>query len=281
MRPLPTLLRTTALTLALGAGLLVIEAGSVVVAPTAVYLDHQTRASSVVLYNPGTEPEEVTVEAVLGYPTTGDDGTLYLHLEEEAQDPRSAAPWIRAFPRQVVVGPGERRTVRLLGEPPADLPDGEYWTRLIFTSRGQSLPVDAPPGAGGVQVGLDLEVRTVIAATYRKGAVATGLEVVGFEPRQEEGALRFRSRLERSGTAAWIGLLQLELRNAQGAAVQAWEEQVAVYDRYDRAFAFPLETLPPGTYQLHARFTTDREDVPEAFRLEAPDVVLTAEVELR
>ncbi|TVP42677.1 MAG: hypothetical protein EA350_14960 [Gemmatimonadales bacterium] len=263
--------RVAALTLLLGTLFLGAEAASIVVAPTAVYIDHQTRSAEVVLFNPSDVAEEVTVEAVFGYPATRDDGSLYLELEEDSTNPRSAASWIRPFPRRMIIQPGARQVVRLLGEPPADLPDGEYWTRLVFTARGQSLPVSASAGSPPVRVGLDLEVRTIIAATYRKGTVDTGLEVSDLDPRVEADTLHLRPLLVRRGSAAWIGAFHLRLLLANGAEVRGWQEQVAVYDRYHRAFAYPLEGLPAGTYTLEARLTTRRDDVPAGFRLAAPD----------
>jgi hypothetical protein len=273
-------LRTSALTLLLGLTILAAEAASIVVAPTAVYIDHRTRSASVTLFNPSDTPEEVTIDAVFGYPATSDDGTLYLHLDPDTDDPRSAAPWLRAFPRQVVVAPGARQVVRLLGEPPADLPDGEYWSRLVITSRGQSIPVDAPPGAQGVRVGLDLEVRTVIAATYRKGPVETRLEVGALEPSVTDGTLRLRPRLVRQGSAAWIGSLRLSLHDAAGAEVRNWSEQVAVYEVYEREFSYDVADLPSGSYTLRAVFSTDRGDIPAAFRLPTSEQVLEAGVVL-
>jgi len=266
-------LRTSALTLLLGVTLLAAEAASIVVAPTAVYIDHQTRSASVTLFNPGDTAEEVTIDAVFGYPATSDDGTLYLHLDPDSDDPRSAASWLRAFPRQVVVAPGARQVVRLLGEPPADLPDGEYWSRLVITSRGQSIPVDAPPGSQGVRVGLDLEVRTVIAATYRKGPMQTGLDVGDLDASVTDGTLRLRPRLVRQGSAAWIGSLRLSLVNGSGTEVAGWTEQVAAYEVYHREFSYDVGSLPSGSYTLRAVFSTDREDIPAPFRLRTPDVV--------
>jgi hypothetical protein len=271
-------LRTSALTLLLGLTILAAEAASIVVAPTAVYIDHQTRSASVTLFNPGDTAEEVTIDAVFGYPATADDGTLYLHLDPDTDDPRSAAPWLRAFPRQVMVPPGARQVVRLLGEPPADLPDGEYWSRLVVTSRGQSIPVDAPPGSQGVRVGLDLEVRTVIAATYRKGAVDTGLDVGALDALVTDGSLRLRPRLVRQGSAAWIGTLRLALHDASGTEVRSWTEQVAVYEVYHRAFSYDVRDLPPGSYTLRAVFSTNRDDIPAAFRLPTADQVHVAGV---
>src|SRR5204862_7437145 len=53
----------------------------------------------------------------------------------------SAAAWVQAFPRRLTIAPLERQTVRLLVTPPAGLPDGEYWARLIISARGGKLPL--------------------------------------------------------------------------------------------------------------------------------------------
>ena len=131
---------TLAWTSLLLVGGLTTEAMAIVVAPTAIYLTSDDRAAVIQLYNPSTQPEEVSVEAIFGYPATDEEGRIGLRMSEEG-DPRSAADWVQVLPRRLVVPPGQRRAVRLLARPPLELRDGEYWTRLIFTSRGQSVPV--------------------------------------------------------------------------------------------------------------------------------------------
>ncbi|MDT8341452.1 MAG: hypothetical protein RQ751_08075, partial [Longimicrobiales bacterium] len=265
--------------LLLGAGLSG-RVAAIAVAPTAVYLRDGAAGEAVTLYNPSDTPEEVTVSAVFGYPTTDSDGRLYLLVDSAGDDPRSAVPWIQALPRRLVVPPGERRTVRLLARPPAGTPDGEYWARLVFAARGQTLPVAGAPDSTGVQVGLSLEVRTVIAVSYRRGAVSTGVDVVGFEPRVEGDSLVVRPDFRRTGAAAYIGRLDFTLLDATGTPVRRWDEQIAVYRTYHRRYAYPVDDLPAGRYTLALRMGTDREDVPPHARLPTEPVERTAEVVL-
>jgi hypothetical protein len=254
-------------------GGLTTEAVAIVVAPTAIYLTADDRAAVIQLYNPSTQPEEVSVEAIFGYPATDEEGRIGLHMTEE-KDPRSAADWIQVLPRRLVVPPGERRAVRLLAQPPLELRDGEYWTRLIFTSRGQSVPVTGTDTAA-VKIGLGLEVRTVIALTYRKGAVDTGLRVRDFEPRIEGDSLLMRPEFLRAGEGAYIGRMELTLIDTAGIPVRSWEEQLAVYRDYRRHYAYDVEDVPRGEYRLLLHVDTDREDVPEADRLPADPVELS------
>ncbi|MEX2466275.1 MAG: hypothetical protein WD995_05160 [Gemmatimonadota bacterium] len=271
-------LRTLALTAALWFGVLLSEAVAIVVAPTAVYLADDNPSAAVSLYNPSNDPEEVTVEAVFGYPTTDEAGNIYLHIDPEGADTRSAAGWIQALPRRLVVPPGERRVVRLLARPPAGTPDGEYWTRLVLTSRGQRVPVAGTPDTAGVQVGLELEVRTIIAVTYRKGAVTTSLSVEDFTPRIEGDTLVVHPELVRGGNGAFIGRMDVILLDQEGSEIRRWTEQVAVYRTYHRRYAYDVSGLESGSYRVVLRLSTERDDVPAASRLPAAPVELAAEV---
>jgi hypothetical protein len=261
------------------AGLLVTEAVAIVVAPTAVYMNHRSPSASVTLFNPGTVPEEVSVEAVFGYPATDEEGNMYLFVSEDpASDARSAAPWIQAFPRRVVVAPGARQIIRIVGRPPADLPDGEYWSRLVFTSRGQRVPVGGAVDTTEVRVGLDLEVRTIIASAYRKGEVQTGVRVEGLEPVIHGDSLVIRPRLIRDGNAAYIGRLEARLDDRDGRTAAQWQAQVAVYRELERRLAWDVSHLPAGQYTLRLRLSTDRDDIPREHRLQADPVELVREV---
>jgi hypothetical protein len=256
------------------------EVAGIVVAPTAVYLTSARPAGAVTLYNPSDVPEEVSVSTLFGYPATNENGELRLFTEEDSDDPRSAAGWIQALPQRLVVPPGERRTVRLLARPASDLPDGEYWTRLVFESRGQTLPV-----AGGdttaIAIGLNLNVRTVISAAFRKGQVDTGVQIEDFTPRVQGDSLIVRPNFVRQGNAAFIGRMQVQLVSAAGELARAWEEQVAVYREYNRRYVYDLTGLPAGTYQFQIRLSTEREDIQPQHRLPAAPAVATAEVNLR
>jgi P pilus assembly chaperone PapD len=271
-----TLFRILAWTALLQAGSLASEALAIVVAPTAIYLRDGDPAEVIHLFNSSTEVEEVTVETAFGYPATNDEGSLRL-VYPDGEDDRSAADWIQVLPRRIEVPPGERRALRILARPPAGTPEGEYWTRLILTSRGRKLPVEGAESPG-IQVGLGLTVRTVIALTYRHGKVTTGVTVAGLAPEIVGDSLVVRPDLRREGNGAYIGRMDVTLVDARGETVRSWEEQVAVYRSYHRRYAYSVEGLAPGEYRLHLRLGTDREDIAQEDRLSTPPVEVSAPV---
>ena len=262
-------MRRTSLSYLIIAGGLILgvtaTARSVLVAPHHIFIDHSVRSATVQLFNPSDQTEEVEIETLFGYPATDSTGRVYLYSEPDeniaAANSRSAAGWIRAFPRRVTVRPGQRQTVRLLAQPPADLPDGEYWTRIVVHARGQRVPLSGIPDSASIQVGLDLEVRTLIALTYRKGELNTGVRLSEVEPRIEGDSLFIRPLLERNGAAAYIGVLRTEIVDATGEVARTWEEQVAVYESLHRQLRYSVTDLAPGPYTVRLTAATDRDDI--------------------
>lgn len=247
-------------------------AQGVLVAPHAIIIDHRTRSGSLSLYNPGTEPAEVSLSTFYGYPVTDSTGEFQLHTVDAPDSTYpSAAGWIEAFPKRMVLAPKERQTVRLLARPPAALADGEYWARLVVSAKGGTVPVRGVADSSGVTVGLSLEVRTVLPVQYRKGRVTTGVRLTGLAVQVERDSLALRPHLTRIGTGAYLGTLRAVLRDSTGRVVASLASPLAVY--YDMAprltAPLPAAGLPAGTYRVEVEAAAEREDL-------APELVLAS-----
>ena len=259
-----------------------LAAQGVMVAPHAVFIDHRLRSGSVLLYNPGTAPVEVAISTLFGYPTTDSAGKIALDTLL-ADSSRSALSWIQAFPRRLTVGPRERQTVRLLARPPAGLADGEYWLRLVIAAQAGSVPITGVADTTAIQVGLKLEVRTIIGVNYRKGPVNTGVALSGVTARIVGDSLVTRSTLKRIGNAAFIGTIRETLVDSTGAAItqRAGDSLVATYAspvgvyftmQPRLASAIPQPGLKRGRYWLRYEVVAEREDLDPTVVLKAPAV---------
>jgi P pilus assembly chaperone PapD len=247
-------------------------AQGVLVAPHSVVIDHRTRSGSLSLYNPGDQPSEVTLSTFFGYPVTDSTGDFELKTVEQP-DPTmpSAAAWVEAFPKRMLLGPKERQTVRLLARPPARLADGEYWARLVVSAKGGTVPVTGLEDSSGVTVGLNLEVRTILPLQYRKGAVATSVRMSGLSAAVEGDSLAVRLRLTRMGTASFIGTVRGVLSDSAGKAVATFASPVAVYYEVEPRLTAALAggRLRSGRYRLAVEVAAEREDL-------APEIILAA-----
>jgi P pilus assembly chaperone PapD len=239
-----------------------LHAQGVVVAPHAVYLDHRTRSASITLYNPGAEPTEVGIEFLFGYPVTDSVGDFTLaEPDSVTAEMPSAHRWIEAFPRRMTLGPLQRQTVRLLARPPANLPDGEYWARVVVVAKAGSVPVSGADSAN-ISVGLNLEIRTRIPLTYRKGVLRSGIGVSQLDAHKTAlDSLAIRMHLARRNTAAYVGTARGTLLDPSGKSVGSFMEPVAVYYDATPAFAIPVAGLPAGAYKLRVELSSDRPDI--------------------
>jgi hypothetical protein len=259
---------------ALALGTASLAAQGVMVAPHAVFIDHRVRSGAVLLYNPGTEPVEVTISTLFGYPVTDSTGAIGLRTVDAPDSTLpSALAWIQAFPRRLTVGPRERQTVRLLARPPAGLADGEYWVRLMIAAQAGRVPITGASDTTAIQVGLTLEVRTIIGVNYRKGAVSTGVTLSNVRAQILGDSLVTWSKLERRGNAAFIGTVRETLVDSAGAVRATYNSPLGVYFTMQPRLATALAApLPRGRYWLRYELVTEREDLDPAVLLKAPAV---------
>ena len=226
----------------------------------------------------GAEPAEVSISLFFGSPVTDSTGEFELTMPEGSH-PHSAAGWIEAYPRRLVLGPLERQTVRLLVRPPGDLPEGEYWARIMISAKGGNAPVALPDSAAaGIEVGLNLEVRTILPVQYRRGAVRTGARLEAPRVTRNGDSLIVRAKLDREGNAAYLGTIRGTLVNQSGATVSSFATPIALYQSLDPRFALSVGTTPPGTYRLTISVSSDRADLAPDQLLKAPAVSSTVDV---
>jgi len=269
--PMPVARAVTAACVVLA--LLPVIADAVLVAPHALYLSDRQPTGDIFLVNQSTQAEDVTIEVVFGYPESDSTGEMRIHLDS-APGPGtpSAAGWLRAFPRRLRVMPGRRQAVRIQATPPAGLPDGEYWSRLIVTSQPSR---DAVLGQADsvVRAGIVFELRTVTSVAFRKGAVSTGLHLDSASASATGDSVVVWMALTREGNAAFIGSVSFDLQNAEGESVQTWgPTPMAVYYGVNRRFALPLEDPRSGPHTLTFTVTTARTDIPASSLLPAPPI---------
>lgn len=239
-----------------------LHAQGVMIAPHQVFMDHRTRSTSMTLYNPNNTPAEITITTFFGYPGTDSTGEFELRTPESRDSTQpSAAEWIEAFPRRLTLYPQEKQIIRLLARPPAGLADGEYWSRIAVSAKGGAVAV-AGIDTTKINVGLNLEVRTILPLQYRKGRLQTGVTLSDISAKTIGDSLEVRGKFVRQGSAAFLGTVRGTLVNDAGQIVARFSNPIAVYLDIAPRFRCGIAGLPPGRYVLHVEVTSDREDLP-------------------
>ena len=174
------------------------------------------------------------------------------------------------------LGPGEQQVVRLLATPPDDLPDGEYWTRMIVSGQGASVPIESSDTA--VRAGVSLVMRIITAVTYRKGEVTTGIVLRGVQTSVEGDSIVAWVDATREGNGAYLGTANFEIFAQEPEPIREWIIPIAVYYPMVRRFALPLESLAAGAYGLRLTIESERPDLRAEDVLSAPTVSDSVEI---
>ncbi|MBD3258689.1 hypothetical protein GF377_09675 [candidate division GN15 bacterium] len=238
---------------------------SVLVAPTVVVLSDQQRTGRMILRNPTDVPQEVSVEFKFGLPISDSLGNLTLTLEDSAvTDPRSALGWIRAFPRRIVMPPGAEQTVRFVARPPKDLPEGEYWSRIVVSSQRSQPPQLDKVKEGVISARLNTIIQTAISLKYRKGDLNARVEMTGVDAIVTDSTVSVLVDMVNRGNVSYLGVLHTRLIDADGNEIEAKRENTAVYYDLRRRVDFRLpegELAEPMKVEISVT-TEGRRDVP-------------------
>ena len=249
--------------------LLLVSAGrifaSVLIAPTVVVLSDQKRTGRIILRNPGDTPKEVSVWFSFGLPESDSLGNVSVQLDDSAvADPRSAATWIKAFPRKLVLPAGAQQIVRFVANPPKNLADGEYWARVVVSSQSAAAALPTDTEEGQISAKINSIIQTAISLKYRTGDLSAALDVGEPKANLTDGKVEVMIDMTNRGNVSYLGLLRCRLIDAEKKEVCAMSQNVAVYYDLRRRIDLPVpDSGFVAPYQVEMTITTTgRTDVP-------------------
>lgn len=103
--------------------------GELFVSPTRIVFEGRDRSEVVTLMNQG---EDTTTYRISFKQLRQKKDGSYVDIDTPKPDEKFADKLIRYSPRQVVLKPGERQSVRLMVRKPRNLADGEYRSHMLF-----------------------------------------------------------------------------------------------------------------------------------------------------
>jgi len=237
---------------------------NVLVAPTAVIMS-KTKAGRLNIQNPTDKPVEVSIRFSFGIPVSDSMGVVNIELQDSAvTDPRSALDWIKAFPRKMVLEPGASQVVRFRATPPRDLPDGEYWARILVRSQEGQREIPVAADDNKITTKLNMIMQMAIILKYRTGNLVAKMEVLNTEVQQTDSSVIAVLDMVNRGNVSYVGLMTCHLVDADGNEVAREEIDLAVYHNLRRRVELPKPVggfRPP--YHVDVTINTDgRTDIP-------------------
>lgn len=237
----------------------------VLVAPSVVILSDKGRTGRMTVQNPSNMPREITIDFSFGLPESDSLGYVKVKLDTALiNDPRSAAPWIKAYPRKLVIPPSGSQVVRFVARPPADLPDGEYWARIMVQSQEGTSSLPSPTAEGKITTRLNMIMRTAIMLKYRSGNLVASLKLNNTTVFKNDTTIGVVVDMTNSGNVSYIGVLSCRLLDADQKEISTRRIQLAVYYDLKRRVSF---RVPSGDFKAPfqvevAISSRGRKDIP-------------------
>ena len=235
--------------------------------PTRIVFDKNTRAFQIELINNGSKPASYRISLVNRRMT---EAGQFEAAETAQEGERFADAMLRYSPRQVTLQPGTAQTVRVMLRKPAELAEGEYRSHLQFDklpeTEGKASIESKGPDATQIGVVLNALVGASVPIIVRHGAPSASVKLAGLavgkdEARRPQLALRF----EREGNSSVYGDVSVTFTPKNGKPQSlAQVGGIAVYapNRVRKA-ALPLQ-VPAGMALAGGTLEVSYRDRPEA-----------------
>lgn len=255
----------------------------VTIAPPLVVMDRENPYGSFVVINRAGQEQEITISFRYGYPASDGEGNISIQYRDDPDtSDRSAAEWVRAFPRRFVLGPMQEQTVRLTVRPQRPVPDGTYTARIITSSKQSNRDRSQAVNENELSTSIDFQFNQVSALMYRHGKTTTGVEIVDIKTIDENGSFDVIASLRKTGNSPYIGSVVLQLYDPDGKMVHEKVESIAVYKDMVRRFRIESGSVNPGEYKAELTATTGRRsDVSPSSLIKVPDVTKTFSIVIR
>ncbi len=252
--------------------------GGVNISKSVIFMDSKIKSVPITLTNPSNEEIEVWIEFKFGYITSNEDRkTTIVYDTLPPPDPNSAVEWVRAYPQRFKIGPFKSQVVRITASPPANLPDGEYWSRIII-SQIPSKDLQKKPKKTS---GMEIIQKIGVPYHYRHKNVSTGIEVTNLAMTSIAGNIVMSIDMVRLGNSSFWGTIIINIIDNNRKRIGTFNKDIVVYRNYNGKFLFDRKNIPAGSYTVEANFRTDkRTDASKKEILQYPLFQLTTTLNL-
>lgn len=216
-------------------------AAGVLVAPSVIVLSDKNKTGRMNLQNTSNTPKEVSISFSFGIPESDSLGNVNVYLNDSAvTDPRSALGWIKAFPKKLIIPPNGSQVVRFMAKPPKDLPDGEYWARVVVESQEGTTSIPTANEGDQITTKLNMIMRTAVVLKYRTGDLVAQLDMNKATATVSDSNVDVLVDMTNKGNVSYVGILKCRLLDADKKEISQNHVQLAVYHDLKRRITLPI-----------------------------------------
>lgn len=255
------MIKKIASTLFLSFSLISICGAQITIAPTNLFIDNQNKFGTYMVINNSETPQEVSVDFFFGYNLADENGNREQIMEDTTRAKLySVVDYVRAFPQNFVLQPGQRQIVRLRITAPNNLEERTYWARIKTTSSAQSPPLEVASNST-VSANVGINIEQITGLFYKNGSVSTNIDIEEIRTRIEDQNLVILADYTRTGNSPFLGSITTKLIDSNNKVVAENFVSTSIYFDGTHSQVFDISSLPSGNYQVDVRFVSRRSDI--------------------
>ncbi|MEX1213059.1 MAG: hypothetical protein WEA36_09455 [Balneolaceae bacterium] len=231
------------------------------ISPTSIFLQDRAPFANVIVSNGSSDAQEVSIRFDFGYSVSDEGGNVSMSYPDEENE-QDLTDHLNAFPRNFILEPGQRQTIRIAVRGLNQEEDGTYWSRVRILASPMAPPLEAMADQQTVSARININFEQVIPVSFRKGNVTTGvtLHEIDFQQEGPENG-HFLIHMEREGNSPFVGSVTTRIRDARGRQVLEQMSNISLYYELNRRFPVDLAELPAGDYEVTVLVRSDRRDI--------------------
>lgn len=233
----------------------------ITIAPTNLFIDSGNRFGSYLVINNSNEPYEVSIDFIFGYSDSDEEGNRFMTYEDSVTAEKySIVDWIKAFPQNLTLSPGQRQVIRLRINPPSDINDGTYWARIVTSATPQSQPIEIQ-NQQAVTANIDMRINQITGIFYKNGDVNTSITIDSISADIEDNELAVIHDISRGGNSPFFGSINVKIFDSSNELVKENLDYTSIYFDTKLRNTFDVSDLSPGRYDIEISIASERQDI--------------------
>lgn len=248
--------------------------GNLIITPKRVVFEGKKQKEELNLVNLGKEPATYTISFTQR--NMKEDGSFEI-IDKPDSGQMFADPYLRVFPRQVTLAPGEAQVVILQCRRKPDMLPGEYRSHLAFRHEKNYKPLGMESSSNDsslVNIQLMPKFGMSIPVIIRSGVVDATIALSNLKLETQQDSMQYLSlTINRKGNISVYGNIIVEYEPAQGKPYQVGGiKALAVYTNISKRNVLVKLSLPSAYSfkkgKLKVRYTSSDDAKYEVYAAE-------------
>jgi len=235
--------------------------------PQAVFLNMRNRASNLKVLNMTEETKEIIIDMKFGFPQYDSLGNYDLVYGDSLPEAKwSAVPFVRVFPKRLLLKGKEDQVVKFMLGNMGDLPDGTYFGRIHVLSKKPPAEIDTTP-TDKISAQLDVHFTLVSALIVEKGKTNCEISISPAWTTIDSSKVNIMLPVEKGGNSPFLGTTEMRVMDISGNIVAETKEMTPYYSSGTRSFKFDKNLFRNGKYKVELTMSNEHKDVPDDFKV--------------